>query len=109
MTIYIVKAPAVKVSIGAAAGNRIARFAKRGDVISDEGIVPDQLESLVKRGLLEEVVQLPEGDPSEKWTGQQLDLFASGQEPPIAVKGKVTEKLAAITAELATRRAAATQ
>ncbi len=109
MTIYLVKAPAVKVSIGAAAGNRVARFVKRGDVISGDGVLPGQIDDLVKRGFLEEVVQLPEGDPDEKWTGQQLDLFASGQEPPIAVKGKVTDKLAAITAELATRRAAATQ
>ncbi len=108
MTVYVVKAPAVKVSIGGSTGNRVAHFARRDEVLP-EGIVPEQLADLLKRKLIAEVVILPEGDPDEKWTSAQLDLFASSQEPPIAAKGAVPAKLAAITAELTKRRAAANQ
>lgn len=53
MSGYIAKAPVVKVSIGAAEGNRVARILREGTPIPD-GVTDEQLKSLVDRGLIVE-------------------------------------------------------
>lgn len=75
---HIVTASAVKVSIGAAGGNRVASLLRRGDVLP-EGVDEDQLKRLTARKLIEKVkgeVELPDGDPTESWTVAQLDKLA---------------------------------
>lgn len=54
-TTYQAAAAVVKVSIGPATGNRVARFIKRGGIIP-EGVEPDSLKLLESRGLIEQVV-----------------------------------------------------
>lgn len=51
-TQHIVTAAFVKVSIGSPTGNRVAALLHRGDVVPT-GVVEDQLERLVDRGLIE--------------------------------------------------------
>ena len=53
-TTYQAAAAVVKVSIGPAGGNRVARFIKRGGIIP-EGVEPDSLKLLESRGLIEKV------------------------------------------------------
>lgn len=55
---YVAKANVVKVSIGSADGNRIARFVRAGGVIP-EGVDPELLTALVKRGLITKVKAAP--------------------------------------------------
>lgn len=52
--IYVAKAAVVKVSIGSAGGNRIARFIRTGGVIP-EGVDAAALAALAKRGLIAKV------------------------------------------------------
>lgn len=54
MAIYKVTANVVKVSLGATTGNRVAHFARQGEVLPD-GVVPEQLKSLLERKLIEEI------------------------------------------------------
>ena len=51
MPLHIATAAVVKVSIGSASGNRVARFITRGDIVP-EGVAKEQLERLVSRGLI---------------------------------------------------------
>lgn len=51
---YVAKANVVKVSIGPADGNRVARIIRLGGVIP-EGVDREALKSLEKRGLIERV------------------------------------------------------
>jgi hypothetical protein len=53
-TTYQAAAAVVKVSIGPAGGNRVARFIKRGGIIP-EGVEQDSLKLLESRGLIEKV------------------------------------------------------
>lgn len=53
-TTYRAASAVVKVSIGPAGGNRVARFIKRGGFIP-EGVEPDSLKLLESRGLIEKV------------------------------------------------------
>lgn len=56
--IYVAKAAVVKVSIGSAGGNRIARFIRSGGVIP-EGVDAAALAALAKRGLIAKVKAAP--------------------------------------------------
>lgn len=60
---YQAAAAVVKVSIGPAAGNRVARFIKRGGIIP-EGVEQATLDLLEDRGLVEKV-SVAETDTSE--------------------------------------------
>ncbi|MDO5743491.1 MAG: hypothetical protein Q4P23_03400 [Micrococcaceae bacterium] len=51
---YVAKANVVKVSIGPADGNRVARIIRAGGAIP-EGVEQTSLDALVKRGLIERV------------------------------------------------------
>ena len=51
---YVAKANVVKVAVGAADGNRVARIIRKGGAIP-EGVEQKSLDALVKRGLIEMV------------------------------------------------------
>lgn len=55
---YVAKANVVKVSIGPADGNRVARIIRAGGAIPD-GVDQASLEALAKRGLIERVKTAP--------------------------------------------------
>jgi hypothetical protein len=58
MTSYIAIAPVVKVSIGAADGNRVARIIRAGTPVPD-GVADITLTNLLDRGLIAEVDEGP--------------------------------------------------
>jgi hypothetical protein len=106
MTQHIATAAVVKVSIGSLSGNRVAAFIQRGGVVP-EGVAEEQLKRLVDRGLIEEVaveaaeseeITLPTGDPSEEWSGKQLDKFAADLGIDLGGAKNKAEKVAAIAA-----------
>lgn len=79
MSTHIAKAKVVKVAIGSADGNQVARIIRRGDVIPG-GVESDLLKSLVERGLIEEVAAaFPEGDPTESWKVEELKAYAEAK------------------------------
>lgn len=99
---YRVKAGAAKVSIGATGGNRVAVTLRRGAIVP-AGVPQEQIDRLVKRGLLEAVeipkaVEIPEGEPSEEWTGKQLDAYAASKNIDVSKAKSKAEKVAAIAA-----------
>lgn len=127
MSLHVVKAAVVKVSIGSASGNRVAHIARRGDVLP-AGVDEAQLKDLAKRGLIEKVAEAasekqeaPNGTsqaaatgakaeaPSEKWTNEQLAAFADEHSIDISSAGKKAEAVEILTAELAKREAAGQQ
>lgn len=55
---YVAKANVVKVSIGPADGNRVARIIRAGGAIP-EGVDEETLKALAKRGLIERVKLAP--------------------------------------------------
>lgn len=55
-TTYKATAAAVKVSVGPADGNRVARIIRRGGIIP-EGVEPEQLKRLAELGLIEKVAE----------------------------------------------------
>lgn len=83
MTLYVVKAKVVKVPVGAASGNSIAHIIRAGGIVP-EGVDQARLEHLLERGLIaplvEEqeaaLVEIPEGDPTDRWTVKQLRAYA---------------------------------
>ena len=107
MAQHVATAAVVKVSIGSPSGNRVAAFIQRGDVVP-EGVAEEQLKRLIDRGLIEKVkaakpessteVTVPEGDPSDKWTVPQLELFAKQKEIDLGSASSKPEKLAVIAA-----------
>ncbi|MBO9043470.1 hypothetical protein [Curtobacterium flaccumfaciens] len=54
MTEYIASVPAVKVAIGAVDGNKVAHIVRLGSPVP-EGVGQEQLDSLVRRGLIKVV------------------------------------------------------
>lgn len=58
---YKVTATVVKVAVGPADGNRVARFVDRGDIIPD-GVEQGILDQLVKLGRIEKVTEEPAED-----------------------------------------------
>lgn len=102
---YTVKGAAVKVSIGSAAGNRVARILRKGAPVP-EGIEQELLDSLAGRGLIEAVVEepeektveIPDGDPSGEWTVAQLEAYAAREDIDIKSAKNKDDKLTAIQA-----------
>lgn len=118
--IYIAKRRVVKVSIGPATGNRIARFVNEGEIIP-EGVDQDSLDNLLERGLIEAVESeeenaggesgngYPDGDPAEEWTIPELKRYAKANDvtlPKGAAKPQILEALAAAAVEAAAKAAA---
>jgi len=68
-TTYRAAAAVVKVSIGPAGGNRVARFIKRGGIVP-EGVEQESLDMLESRGLIEKV-------PAEKAAPSEADAKAA--------------------------------
>lgn len=110
MTTHIVKSKVVKVSIGGARGNRVARVLFEGDVVP-EGVADEQLSRLIDRGLIAVVVEeseqttddgYPEGDPVEKWTAPQLKKYAVDKGIELGEAKKKDEVWAVIAAAIAT-------
>jgi len=107
---YIANKPFVKVSIGAADGNRVASILREGQTVP-EGVADELLKSLEKRGLIAKVkdeettteVVIPDGDPTEQWKGAELDAYAARE--GIDIKGK-TNKADKLTAILAAKQPA---
>jgi len=62
---YKVTAPVVKVAVGPADGNRIARFIDRGGIIPD-GVDQGLLDQLVKLGRIEQVKEEAPNDTAEE-------------------------------------------
>lgn len=66
------KSAVVKVAVGSPNGNRVARIVRAGGIIP-EGVDKDQLEHLLKRGLIEKVTvteQPPAPNPVEELKAQ---------------------------------------
>lgn len=102
MTSYTAKR-IVKVGIGPATGNRVARILQPGDIVP-AGIDQELLQSLEKRGLIEvipeqdDVVEIPEGDPSDAWTGKQLKAYADANNIDLGQARNKPDVLTAIAA-----------
>lgn len=101
---HIAKARVVKVAVGSDSGNRVARILFAGDIVP-EGVADEQIERLLERGLIEKVesdeVELPEGDPNDKWTGPQLKKYATDNGIDIGAAKNKADVLAAIAAHAA--------
>lgn len=100
---HIVKAAAVKISIGGASGNRVAALLRRGDILPD-GIAEEQLKRLTDRGLIEKQkgeVELPDGKPTDAWTVPQLEKYAKDNNIDLGESKAKPEKLEKIQTALA--------
>lgn len=100
MANYTVKRGVVKVSIGAASGNSVAHIARQGEVLP-EGVDETQLKRLLERGRIEEIAGpagTPEGEPSEKWTKDQLEAYAAEHSVDISSSKNKADLVAAIEA-----------
>lgn len=103
MTLYTVKRAVVKVAIGPASGNRVARILQAGDVVPG-GVDQELLDSLEKRSLIEKVAEdsdtdeIPEGDPTDKWTVKQLKAFAESKGIELGDAKNKSEILVLVTA-----------
>lgn len=76
-TTYRAASTVVKVSIGSASGNRVARFIKRGGIIP-EGVEQASLDLLEERGLIEKV-PAAETDTSEADAKAAADAAAKAE------------------------------
>lgn len=97
---YTVKSRVVKATVGAAGGNRVARVLFEGDPVP-EGVDDEQIKRLLERGLIAKAdssdeMNLPEGEPTDKWTGPQLKLYAEQNSIDLAGARNKPEVLAAI-------------
>lgn len=96
MAAYEVTAAAVQVVAGAR-----AHFVERGGILPD-GVADDVLARLVDEGMIaelhleEETVEIPEGTPTEDWSGKQLDAYAAAKGIDIKAAKNKAEKVAAI-------------
>lgn len=75
-----------------------------------EGVDAERIEHLVSLGMITEVtvsseapLELPDGDPTDKWTGDQLKAYAAAHEIDLGDAAKKADVFAAITAALAER------
>lgn len=104
---YVVIRPAVKVSIGAAGGNKVAQLLRRGDVVP-EGVAVEQLADLVERGFLEVVAEAVEVEiPKATDPVAEIDDFAERFSIDISAAKNREEKVAEIERVIAERTAAA--
>ncbi|MDQ1206201.1 hypothetical protein [Microbacterium sp. SORGH_AS_0862] len=100
---HIAKARVVKVTVGGATGNRLARVLFAGDPVP-ENVDEDQIKRLLDRGLIEPIseesneVELPEGEPTDKWSVPQLKKYAGDKSIDLGAAKKKDELLAAIAA-----------
>lgn len=76
-TTYTAAAAYVKVEIGPADGNRVARIIRRGNPIPD-GVDPAKLSELEDLGLIEPVTAVPEPD-SEAEANAKADAAAKAE------------------------------
>lgn len=100
MAKYIVKSGVVKVSIGASSGHRVAHIARQGDMLP-EGADETQVKRLLERGRIEVLAEpegAPEGEPSEKWTKDQLEAYAAEKQVDISSAKNKADIVAAIEA-----------
>ncbi|MGX5772693.1 hypothetical protein ACWKWN_18275 [Microbacterium trichothecenolyticum] len=74
---HVVTRNAVKVSIGAAAGNKVASLLRRGDIVP-EGVAEEQLADLVERGFLEEV-ETGEAESDAGESGEDAEAKAAAE------------------------------
>lgn len=93
---YQAAAAVVKVSIGPAAGNRVARFIKRGGIIP-EGVEQATLDLLESRGLIEKV-SVAETDTS---AADEAAAAAAEAEAEAEAKAKADAEAKAKTAAAA--------
>ncbi|URC18047.1 hypothetical protein QEO76_gp09 [Arthrobacter phage Cole] len=75
-TTYKATAAAVKVSVGPADGNRVARIIRRDGIIP-EGVEADQLKRLEKLGLIEKVTE--EADSTEVEAAAKAEAEAAAK------------------------------
>ncbi|MFP7833129.1 hypothetical protein [Marisediminicola sp. LYQ134] len=90
MTLHIVTAAVVKVSVGAPPANRVANIVRRGGIVP-EGVDEKVLKNLLSRGLIE---VLPEPEPVDEdalAAARQAEFDATVQ---AAAEKLVTEQLA---------------
>lgn len=109
MTIHIVTSKVIKVSVGGATGNRVARVLFEGDIVP-EGVADEQLSRLIDRGLIAVVVEeseqttdegYPEGAPTEKWTASQLKKYAADKDIDLGEAKNKPDVWAVIAAAIA--------
>lgn len=87
------------------------RYLYRGAPILGEAFTEDGIKHAVSVGLITEVeepaekapetVEIPVGEPSEDWTGKQLDAYAAAKGIELGSGKNKAEKIAAITAAVA--------
>ena len=78
MGTYIAAARSVKVAVGPSSGNRVVQIIDEGAVLP-AGVEQDQIDRLVRRGLVKAVdtdPEIPDGEPSASWSIKQLKAFA---------------------------------
>lgn len=95
--IYVAKAAVVKVSIGSAGGNRIARFIRSGGVIP-EGVDAAALAALAKRDLIAKV----KADPAVAAAAKAKADAAAKEAADKAAAEKTAAEAAAKAAEAKT-------
>lgn len=91
---YVAKANVVKVAVGPADGNRVARIIRAGGAIP-EGVDEETLKSLAKRGLIERVKTAP----------VQTAAAKAKTEAEAAAKAKAEEDAKAAGSKAATEKA----
>lgn len=82
------------------------RYLYRGAIVSPDGFDKKSIEHHVSIGLVEEIdlpddesgSAVPEGVPTEDWTGKELDAFAAANGIDISKAKNKAEKVAALTA-----------
>lgn len=98
--LYVASAPVVKVAVGPANGNRVARIIKRGGVIP-EGVDQDKLDQLEQRGLIEAL-----SDP-EDTAAAEAEATAAAKAKAAAEAKAAADAKAAGEAEAKAKAAAA--
>jgi hypothetical protein len=100
---YIVTAPTVAVTVAGA-----LRYVERGSILPEE-VDEEHIKALVGLDFIKKVdvadedgesaeVTVPDGDPSDKWTGAQLKLYADNKGVELGTAKSKAEILAAIAA-----------
>jgi|GEM_PF-7021666 len=106
-TSYTAAAAYVKVEIGPADGNRVARIIRRGHPIPD-GVDPAKLSELEDLGLIELVTAVPESDPeAEAAAAAAAAATAEADEKAKAEAAAKAEAEAKAKADAAAKTAAA--
>lgn len=103
---YVAKAAVVKVSIGPADGNRVARIIRAGGVIP-EGVDKAAIAALLKRGLIKKLPQVPEAQEAADKAAAEAKAKAAAEAKAKAEADQAeADAKSKVAAEAAAKKAA---